>query len=121
MTVGARNRAGNGALRMASAEDLRTWGLGRGASIFPIIVASTPPRVVAVRGMTSVVVVQPLAKAVMDITVLVIAEEPISNRGGFVLCGLGMDWGLPLLAREPRSVFQGGLLKPRQSSQPTGL
>jgi hypothetical protein len=69
-----------------------------------------------VHGMTLVVVVQPLAEAVMDITVLMIIKEAVSDCGGFVLCGIGMDRGLPLLARGPHSSFQSGLPKLRGRS-----
>ena len=63
--------------------------------------------------MSLVVVVQPPAEAVMDTTVLAIVEEAVLNREGFVHHGLGMDRGLPLLVRGPRSLFRGGLLKLR--------
>jgi hypothetical protein len=63
--------------------------------------------------MTLVVVVQPLAEAVMDITVLTIVEEAVSDRVGFVLHGLGMDRYLPLLVRGPCSLFRGKFTKSR--------
>jgi hypothetical protein len=49
----------------------------------------------------------------MNTTVLAIVEEVVSEHRGFVLHGLGMDRGLPLVARGPHSLFRGGLLKPR--------
>jgi hypothetical protein len=49
----------------------------------------------------------------VNTTVLVVVEEVVPYRGGFLLCGLRMDLGLPLLARGPRSLFRGGLPKPR--------
>jgi hypothetical protein len=64
------------------------------------------------RSMSSVVVVQPLTEAVVDIAVLTVLEEAVPDHEGFVLRGVGMDRGLPLLARGPCSLFLGGLLKP---------
>src|SRR5690348_9403837 len=69
--------------------------------------------VVAVCGMTSIDVVQPLAEAVMDIMVLMIVKEAASDCRGFVLRRLRMGRGLPLLAIAPRSLFRGRLPKLR--------
>lgn len=105
-----------------SAEDLRTWWLERGASIILTIIVTTPSRVVAVHSMSSVVVVQTLTEAVVDILVLMVLEEAVPDHEGFVLRGVGMDQGLPLLARGPCSLFLGGLLKPSgRSLWPAGL
>jgi hypothetical protein len=60
-----------------------------------------------------VVVARPLTKAVIDITVLTVVEETVSDRMGFVSCGLRMDRGFPLLEGGPHSVFRGGLSKSR--------
>lgn len=64
-------------------------------------------------GMTSVVVVQSLAKVITNNTVLTIVEEAVSNWGDLSFYGLEMDRGLPLWARGPRSASRGGLPKLR--------
>lgn len=56
---------------------------------------------------------QPPAKVVMNTKVLAIVEEVVLDRRGFILHRLGMDRGLPLLARGPHLLFRGGLLKQR--------
>jgi hypothetical protein len=43
--------------------------------------------------------------------ILAVVEEAVSDLGGFVPCGLGMDRGLSLLTGGPRSVLRGRLSK----------
>lgn len=91
-------------------EDLRNWRLERGALIFPTVVATTPPRVVAVRGMMLVVVVQPLAKAVTNNMVLTIVEEAVSNWG---ICPfVGSRWIEASLSRR-----EGSARRPKAGSR----
>jgi hypothetical protein len=74
-------------------------------------------------GMTSIVVVQPLAEVVVDIAVLKVVEEAVSDRGGFVLPSWAQDGQRPpsLVKRAPLIVPRQALKAERQSSRPAGL
>jgi hypothetical protein len=81
------------------------WRLGRGASIFPVVVAATTPRVVATRLVSPVVVMNSSAEVVMDPSMLVVVLEAVLYRGSFLLGGFRIDRSLPLKARGSRLVL----------------
>jgi hypothetical protein len=73
-------------------------------------------------GMTSVVVVQPLAKVITNNTVLTIVEEAVSNWGGFVLLWARDGSRPPSLGeRAPLGVSRRAPEAERQNSWPAGL
>lgn len=75
------------------------------------------------RGMTSIVVVQLLAEVVVDIAVLKVVEEAVSDRGGFVLPSWAQDGQRPpsLVKRALLVVPRQALKAERQSFRPARL
>jgi hypothetical protein len=59
---------------------------------------------VAMRDMSSVIMVLP-TKEVVNTMALAVVEEAVLDREGFLLHGLGMNRGFPLLAGGPRAFF----------------
>jgi hypothetical protein len=82
-------------------------------SIFPTVVAATPLRVVAMCGVSSIMVLDATTEMVMHTPVLAVVEDTVLHRRGHFSSGFGMDRSLPLKARGSRSVLCGGLPKPR--------
>jgi hypothetical protein len=74
-----------------STEDLRTWRLGRGASIFPTIIATTPPLLVAACGVSPIVVVDMSAEAVVNNSILAVVVKAVLYHGGFLPSGFRVD------------------------------
>jgi hypothetical protein len=68
-----------------------TRQLGRGASIFPAVIVATPLRVIAVPLMSSVLVMNTSAKAIVDPSMLAVVLEAFLYHGGFSSGGFGMD------------------------------
>jgi hypothetical protein len=64
-------------------------------------------------GVLSVVVLDSLAEAVVNISVLAVVEDAVLYHGAFLSSGFGVDQSLPLEARGSHSMLRGKLPKPR--------